>query len=91
MADFTRLNRYRAELTKTREKRNELEGKIKELERRCREEENVAIRDIVREAKMSPEELAGLIGMSTADKLKTMNKRAETEEGEVSFEDDEDN
>ena len=51
----------------------------------------MAIRDIVREAKMSPEELAGLIGMSTADKLKTMNKRAETEEGEVSFEDDEDN
>ena len=31
MADFTRLNRYRAELRKMRERRAEMDGKIKDM------------------------------------------------------------
>ncbi|MBO7634345.1 MAG: DUF4315 family protein, partial [Lachnospiraceae bacterium] len=58
MADFTKLNRYRSELKRMREKRAELDNKIREMERKCREEENTTIHDLVREAGVTPEELA---------------------------------
>ena len=81
MADFTRLNKYRAELKKMKDKRAEMDGKIRDLERKCREEENTAIHDLVREARMTPEQLAELIGMNGAQKLDAVNgNNGETED-----------
>ena len=85
MADFTKLNRYRSELKRMREKRAELDNKIKEMERKCREEENTTIHDLVREAGVTPEELAAFLGMNGAEKLAVINgkrKDIETEEDE---------
>lgn len=90
MADFTRLNKYRAELKKMKDKRVEMDNKIRDLERKCREEENTAIHDLVHEARMTPEQLASLIGMSTEEKIRSMNG-AENTEGDENLEDEENN
>ena len=94
MADFTRLNKYRAELKKMRDKRAAMDEKIKDIERKCREEENVMIHDLVREANMTPEQLAVLIGMNGAEKINAINSTKETgktEDDKNDEENDEDN
>ena len=40
---FERLEKYRAELMKAKARRADLDAKIKELERKCKEEENAQI------------------------------------------------
>ena len=80
MADFTRLNKYRAELKKMKDKRVEMDNKIRDLERKCREEENTAIHDLVHEARMTPEQLAALIGKNGAEKLNAINSTTEETE-----------
>ena len=80
MADFTWLNKYRAELKKMKDKRVEMDNKIRDLERKCREEENTAIHDLVYEARMTPEQLAALIGMNGAEKLNAINSKTEETE-----------
>ena len=82
MADFTKLNRYRAELKRMREKRSDLDNKIREMERKCKEEENTTIHDLVREAGMTPEQLAAFFGMNAAEKLEVINSTRETEADE---------
>ena len=54
----TRLEKYRNELAKARQKRAEIDEKIKELEAKCMEEENTEIHNMVRAANMTPEMLA---------------------------------
>lgn len=73
---FSRLDRLRAELVKAKEKRAEWDGKIKELERKCREEENLTIQGLVHAANISPEQLAEIIKMSAGEKLEQMNNNA---------------
>ena len=89
MADLTRLNRYRAELKKMKDRRTEMDIKIRDLERKCREEENTAIHDLVHEARMTPEQLASLIGMSTEEKIKSMKGANTDGEGGEKHEDEE--
>lgn len=72
MGDFTRLDKFRADLERAKAKRAEWDAKVKELERKCRDEENATIQGIVREAALSPEELAELIRMSMGEKLDVM-------------------
>jgi len=59
--DDSRLKKIDAELKKARAKRDEWDGKVKELERKYREAENTCIHDMVHAANLSPEELAELI------------------------------
>ena len=59
-----KLERLSKELTKAKEKRAALDKKIKELEARYLERENTEIHDLVREANLTPEELAELIRRS---------------------------
>lgn len=59
--DDSRLKKIDAELKKARAKRDEWDGKVKELERKYREAENICIHDMVHAANLSPEELAELI------------------------------
>ena len=62
--DDSKLKKIEAELKKAREKRDEWERKVKDLERRYREAENTCIHDMVHAANLSPEQLAELIKMS---------------------------
>ena len=89
MADFTRLNRYRAELKKMRDKRTDLDNRIRDMERKCKEEENTTIHDLVHEARMTPEQLAALIGMNGAEKLEAINGTDRNEESEDDTDDEE--
>lgn len=59
--DDSRLKKIGAELKKARARRDEWDGKVKELERKYREAENTCIHDMVHAANLSPEELAELI------------------------------
>ena len=59
--DDSRLKKIGAELKKARARRDEWDGKVKELERKYREAENTCIHDMVHAANLSPEELSELI------------------------------
>lgn len=59
--DDTKLNRIRAELKATRKRRDSLDAKIKDLERRFNEAEKTCIHDMVQAANLTPEQLAKLI------------------------------
>ena len=62
--DDSRLKRIGAELKKARTRRDEWEGRVKELERKYKEAENTCIHDMVHAANLSPEQLALLIEQS---------------------------
>lgn len=70
---FTRLDKLRADLSKAKEKRAEWDGKVKEMERKCREEENLTIQGIVHAANITPEQLAALIKMSASEQIQQIN------------------
>ena len=59
--DSTKLNKIKAELEKARRKREDWDGRVKDLERRYREAENTCIHEMVHAANLSPEQLAELI------------------------------
>ena len=59
--DKERLNRLQQELEKARKKRDDWDGRVKELERKYREAENTFIHDMVHAASLTPEQLAELI------------------------------
>ena len=62
--DDSRLKKIGAELKKARARRDEWEGRVKELERKYKEAENTCIHDMVHAANLSPEQLAILIEQS---------------------------
>ena len=62
--DDSRLKKIGAELKKARARRDEWDGRVKELERKYREAENTCIHDMVHAANLSPEQLAELIARS---------------------------
>lgn len=64
-----KLDRIRADLEKARRKRSEWDGKVKDLERRYREEENSEIHDMVHAANLTPDQLADLLRMFAEDMI----------------------
>lgn len=62
-----KLDRIRSDLEKARKKRTEWDTKVKELERRFREEENSEIHEMVHAANLTPEQLAELLQMFADD------------------------
>ena len=54
---FERLEKYRTELMKAKARRADLDARIKELERKCKEEENAQIHGMVHAMNMTPEQL----------------------------------
>lgn len=93
--DEVRLSRLKVELEKARRKRDEWEGKVKDLERRYKEAENTCIHEIVHAACLSPEQLAELIraasngmipGMPVARKEESPKETREEEPEETSEE-----
>ena len=82
--DEVRLSRLKAELEKARRKRDEWDGKVKDLERRYKEAENTCIHEMVHAACLSPEQLAELIRAASAGILPGLSvaAREETREEE---------
>ena len=62
-----KLDRIGADLEKARRKRAEWDAKVKDLERRYREEENSEIHELVHAANMNPDQLSELLRMFAAD------------------------
>lgn len=62
-----KLDRIGADLAKARRKRAEWDAKVKDLERRYREEENSEIHDMVHAANLTPDQLSELLRMFSAD------------------------
>lgn len=86
---FERLDKYRAELERAYKRRAELDAKIKELERRCKEEENAQIHGMVHAMNMTPEQLQELLNQVAAGNLPGAAKSEESR-GDVSADDFED-
>ena len=78
-----KLDRIGADLEKARRKRAEWDAKVKDLERRYREEENSEIHELVHAATLTPDQLSELLRMFAADmvpKPETINSMNEQEE-----------
>ena len=78
-----KLERIGADLEKARRKRAEWDAKVKDLERRYREEENSEIHELVHAANLNPDQLSELLRMFAADmvpKPETINSMNEQEE-----------
>ena len=78
-----KLDKIGADLEKARRKRAEWDAKVKDLERRYREEENSEIHELVHAANLTPDQLSELLRMFAADmvpKLETINSMNEQEE-----------
>ena len=72
-----------ADLEKARRKRAEWDARVKDLERRYREEENSEIHELVHAANLTPDQLSELLRMFSADmvpKPETINSMNEQEE-----------
>lgn len=78
-----KLDRIGADLEKARRKRAEWDAKVKDLERRYREEENSEIHELVHAANLTPDQLSELLRMFATDmvpKPETINSMNEQEE-----------
>ena len=78
-----KLDKIGADLEKARRKRAEWDAKVKDLERRYREEENSEIHELVHAANLTPDQLSELLRMFAADmvpKSEIINYMNEQEE-----------
>ena len=78
-----KLDKIGADLEKARRKRAEWDAKVKDLERRYREEENSEIHELVHAANLTPDQLSELLRMFAADmvpKPETINSMNGQEE-----------
>ena len=78
-----KVDKIGADLEKARRKRAEWDAKVKDLERRYREEENSEIHELVHAANLTPDQLSELLRMFAADmvpKPETINSMNEQEE-----------
>ena len=62
-----KLDKLGAELAKARKKKAEWDNKVKDLERRYREEENSEIHEMVHAANLTPDQLSELLRMFAED------------------------
>ena len=83
-----RKEEIETDLATARARREALDAQIKELERRYREAENVAIHNLVHNANMSPEQLAALIKMSAGEKLKLLDGKSKNESEDINNEEE---
>lgn len=77
-----KLEKLGAELAKARRKKAEWDAKVKDLERRYREEENSEIHEMVHAANLTPDQLSELLRLFAEDaapKPETINSINEEE------------
>ena len=68
---MTRKERIAAEIAKAKEKRQELNEKIADLERRYKEAETLEMHEIIRRSRLTPEELREILDRSPLTKKST--------------------
>ena len=68
---MTKKERIAAEIVKAKEKRQELNEKIADLERRYKEVETLEMHEIIRRSKLTPEELKEILDRSPLTKKST--------------------
>ena len=61
---MTKKERIAAEMEKLNQKRKELTDRLAELEKRYKDEETLELHDMIRKAKVTPEELAEILANS---------------------------
>lgn len=81
-----KLDKLRADLARARERRVQLNNRIELLERRVQEAEAAEVNELVRSAKLTPEQLAALLRQSastppTPSALAAVGATFEIEEG----------
>ena len=64
-----KLDKIAAEIEKAKEKRNEWDKRVRDLEQKYRTEENTEIHEMVRAAKLTPDQLAQVIALSAKGKV----------------------
>ena len=64
---MTRLEKYSEELERARKRLAEQTKRVQSLEERYKQEENLAIQNMVREANLTPAQLGDLIRKASAD------------------------
>lgn len=62
-----KLDKLRLELEKARKKKADWENKVREMERRYKEEENSEIHEMVHAANLNPDQLAELLRMFASE------------------------
>ena len=72
-----KLEKLSREIEKAKERRVAIDKKIRELEEKFVEQENTEIHDMVREARLTPEQLAELIARSRHTLPQTKDNRLE--------------
>ena len=68
---MTKKEKIAAEIAKAKDKRQELNERIAELERRYKEVETLEMHEIIRRAKLNPEELKEILERSPLTKKST--------------------
>ena len=68
---YEKLDKLRAELEKARQRRAEVDAKVKQLEQRLKDAENTQILAEVGALKLSPEQLKMFLEMATSGQLGT--------------------
>ena len=68
---MTKKERIAAEIAKAKEKRQELNEKIADLERRYKEVETLDMHEIIRRSRLTPEELREILDRSPLTKKST--------------------
>ena len=82
-----RLDKLGAELKKARAKRDSWDQRVKNLEKKYRELENTEIQEMVHAANLTPDKLAELLQMFTADQVPTPETLETITEEEIKNED----
>ena len=82
---MTKLERYRQELERARARRVALDAKIKDLEQKCKEEENAQIHGMVHAANLTPEQLAVLLAQVKRSGLVPMPETEQNEKTEEEY------
>lgn len=75
-----KLDRIGADLEKARKKRAEWDAKVKDLERRYREEENSEIHEMVHAANLNPEQLSELLRILGIERHKRVEEKKQQKE-----------
>ena len=89
---FERLDRYKAELERARQRKAECDARVRALEKKCHEEEKTAVHEMMKAADITPEGLQKLIaytqgnlpgGKSVGDIVNDKNTEEDTEDEKV--------
>lgn len=75
-----KVDRIGADLEKARKKRAEWDAKVKDLERRYREEENSEIHEMVHAANLNPEQLSELLRILGIERHKRVEEKKQQKE-----------